>query len=77
MYPSFDDVTISSLYEHLKGGFYEARDRALAPIGDIKRQFPRAVQRRESPTAKWRAVLLRETLTQIKQDFERIIASKK
>ena len=77
MYPSFDDVTIGSLYEHLKGGFYVARERALAWIGEIKKQFPGAVQRQESPTAKWRAALLRETLTDIKQDFERIIASKK
>ena len=77
MYPSFDDATISNLYEYLKGGFYEARDRALAPFGEIKRQFPGAVRRQESPTAKWRAALLRETLTQIKQEFERMIASKK
>lgn len=77
MYPSIDDVTIGRLYEHLKGGFYEARDRALAPIGEIKKQFPGVVQRQESRTPKWRAALLRETLTQIKQDFEKIIASKK
>ncbi|HJQ71184.1 MAG TPA: hypothetical protein VKA70_19565 [Blastocatellia bacterium] len=76
-YPSFDDVTISTLYEHLKGGFYEAKNKALAPIDEIKRQFPRAAQHQEPRPSKYRAVVLRETLTQIKQEFERIIASKK
>ena len=71
-YPSFDDQTISRLYEDLKGGLYEARNRALTPLGDLKRHIQE--DDRQDPG---RAVLLRKTLERIKSDFERIIALKR
>lgn len=74
-YPSFDDETISGLYEQLKGGLYQARNMALSPIGDIKRRIQEDEQRQESKPAATRASLLRATLTQIKNDFERIVGS--
>lgn len=37
---SFDGPTVVRLYEELKRGFYEARNKALSPIADIKRQAP-------------------------------------
>ena len=46
-YPSFDDKTISRLYEELKGGMYEARNRVLSPIGDIKRRIQEDEQRQK------------------------------
>ncbi len=76
-YPAFDDKTISSLYEELKGGLYKARNRALMPIGDIKRRIQEAEQRQEANPLTTRASLLRETLTRIKNDFERIIAARR
>lgn len=76
-YPSFEDKTISSLYEALKGGLYEARNMALAPIGDIKRRIQEDEQGQELSPVATRARLLREGLTRIKNDFERIIAAKR
>lgn len=76
-YPTFDDETISFLYEELKGGLYKARNRALAPIGDIKRDIQEDEQHRESSPVTIRASLLREALTRIKNDFERIIMAKR
>jgi hypothetical protein len=71
-YPWFDDKTISRLYEDLKGGLYDARSRALSPLGDIKRGIKE--DERQDPD---RAVFLRKTLERIKSDFERITAAKK
>ena len=76
-YPTFDDKTISTLYEVLKGGLYEARNMALAPIGDVKRRIQEDEERQESNPVTTRAKLLREALTRIKNDFERIIGSKR
>ena len=76
-YPSFEDEIISGLYEALKGGLYQARNMALAPIGDIKRRIQEDEQRQELSPVATGARLLREGLTRIKNDFERIIAAKR
>jgi len=76
-YPSFDDKTISILYEKLKGGLYEARNRALSPIGDIKRTIHESEQRKDSGGITAGAKNLRERLTRIKHEFEALIATAK
>lgn len=71
-YPSFDPKTVDSLYEELKGGLYSARNRALGPIGEVKRRIEEAEGRQDSDPAATRTLLLRETLTRIKSDFEKL-----
>lgn len=76
-YSSFDEKTINSLYEALKGGLYQARNMALSPIGDVKRRIQEDEQRQDSNLLITRTKLLRETLTRIKNDFERITEAKR
>jgi hypothetical protein len=73
-YSSFDDKTINGLYEELKGGLYEARNRALSPLGDTKRNIQEDEQGQKSD-ANTRATMLREVLKRIKNDLEIMIAS--
>jgi hypothetical protein len=76
-YPSFGDRTISSLYEELKGGLYRARNRALSPIGEVKRRIQKVEKGQDPSSAATQTRLLRETLTRIKSDFEGIIEPKR
>ncbi len=76
-YPSFDDKTIGSLYEHLKGGLYEARNRGLSPLGDIKSRIQESEQRKDSNRVPVDANYLRERLVRIKHEFEAIIGAKR
>lgn len=75
-YPSFDERTINRLYEELKGGLYNARNHALAPIGDVKRRIEEEAGRQDSNPAASRTHLLRQTLMSIKSDFESITSFK-
>jgi len=70
-YPSLDDKSISQLYEQLKGGLYYARNRALMPLGELKRRLAEG-QLELSP--EYKVTEIRRVLKSIKEEFEGIIA---
>lgn len=71
-YPSFDERTLSLLYEDLKAGLYEAKNMGLMPIGNAKRQIQGLDQGSTLNKAELKVKLLRETLIQIKESFEAV-----
>jgi len=70
-YPSLDDKSISQLYEQLKGGLYFARNRALMPLGELKRRLAEG-QLELSP--EYKVAEIRRVLNRIKEEFGAIIA---
>ena len=77
-YPFFDDEIVSGLYEGLKGGLYEARNMALATIGELKRSIQEYGPSEESKgSVAARTSRIRETLVRIKGDFQSLIDIKR
>jgi hypothetical protein len=70
-YPSLDDKWIGQLYELLKGGLYYARNRALMPLGELKRRLAEG-QLELSP--EYKVTEIRRVLKSIQEEFEGIIA---
>jgi hypothetical protein len=71
-YTSFDEKTLSVLYEDLKAGLYEAKNMGLMPIGNVRRHIQELERDATVIKAETKAGLMRETLTQIKQRFETV-----
>ncbi len=71
-YPAFDEKTISMLYEEFKGGFYSARNEALRPMGDSKRQLQD--RGKEFPETD-KISMLRRTLIQVKNTLEKLASA--
>jgi hypothetical protein len=70
-FTSFDEETLSGLYENLKGGFYEARNIALSPIGEARRRIQE--EDRGGVNHRSKAKLLREMLIRLRENFESIV----
>jgi hypothetical protein len=69
-----DRRTIDNLYEELKGGLYEARNHALSPLGNTKRELNENRAYAGADKKQDRIKNIRAALTRIKNDFERMIA---
>lgn len=63
------EKAVSALYEDLKGGLYDARNIALASLGDNRRNLRERAQYDDSAST---AKTLREILENLKQTFEKI-----
>jgi hypothetical protein len=73
-YPAFDEKTISMLYEEFKGGFYNARNAALSPMGDGKR----ALQERDKNLSEAGKInIIKRGLYQAKSDLEKLASAGK
>jgi hypothetical protein len=71
-YLNFDDNTISMLYEEFKAGFYSARNAALVPMGEGKRQILRQGERYAEAD---RLTVIRHVLSEAKSHLEKMISA--
>jgi hypothetical protein len=71
-YSNFDDQTISMLYEEFKGGFYSARNAALVPMGEGKRQI---LGQGERYTEADRIAVIKRALSQAKSHLEKMASA--
>lgn len=72
-----DGRDLERLYEELKGGLYGARNHALSPLGDLKRQIKEEGFLSGEANKESRARTIREVMTRLKEDFERVIAGQR
>ena len=63
----FEEATLGRLYEELKGGLYEARNIALAQLGDVKRRLQAAGRPGAENDGKADAELIRRTLIYLQE----------
>jgi hypothetical protein len=70
-YSSFDDETISQLYEQFKGGFYMARNTAIRPLEQGKRLLK---EREEIDNDADRLRLINDWLSEAKRLLEKLTA---
>jgi hypothetical protein len=73
-FPSSDANTRSALYEDLKGGLYEARNIALAEIGETRRTVQELEQRNQFTSA---VELIRRTLDRLRDTLHKINSSER
>jgi hypothetical protein len=66
-----DGRDLERFYEELKGGLYTARNHALSRLGNLKRQIEGEANKES------RAKTIREVMTRLKEDFERVIATQR
>jgi hypothetical protein len=71
-HPYLDDKSIGQLYEQLKAGLYNARNRALFDLGELERRL-REDQPPQSDADK--VARIRSTLNHIKANLETIITA--
>ena len=73
-FSSFDEPTITGLYERLKSGLYSARDQALLGVGDLRRSIEArgiSTQSTHSERVEW----IRTELAKVKENFQRTIGN--
>lgn len=67
-FSDFDEAEISSAYEILKAGLYDARNQALIRLGEPKRRIQAS---EHSGNSAYAAEALRQILLRIQKDFSR------
>jgi hypothetical protein len=73
-FPAYDEKTRSDLYEDLKGGLYEARNIALANIGDTRRTVQQLEERSQFASA---VELIRRTLDRLRDTLYKISSAER
>ncbi len=66
-YPYFDRIMIATLYENLKQGLYEGKNRVHCPLGNELRY----IKEREDDSIALKVELIREKLQEIKENLSR------
>ena len=73
---ALDERTRSGLYEEFKGGMYEARNDALASIGELKRRRLTSGRNRANAVWEMSATRVRERLIRLHEEFARVTSQR-
>ena len=73
-FPAEDEKSLSALYETFKGGLYDSRNIALSSLGQTLRDVQSLEERSQYASA---VELIRRTLEQLKETFEKITSAQR